>query len=58
MLVQSTNVFDRNENPVSFGIIELEVLCCRPITGLQQFGARVPTDPVGHMYDQFAEMKG
>jgi len=43
---------------VSFGVVELEVLCCRSITGLHQLGARVPAEPVGNMHDQLAEMKG
>jgi len=58
MLAQSANVFDWDEHPVSFSVIELVVLCCRAIARLQRLGARVSTDPVGHMYDQFAEMEG
>src|SRR5437899_7476215 len=57
MLAQSANVFDRDENPVSLSVIELEVLCGRPIARLHQLGARVSTDPVGRVYNQFAEMK-
>ena len=58
MLAQSANVLDWDENPVSLSVIELEVLCCRAIACLQQLGARVSAESVGHVYDQFAEMKG
>ena len=57
MLAQSANVFDWDENPVSLSVIELEVLGGRPIACLHQLGARVSADPVGRVYNQFAEMK-
>ena len=57
MLAQSTNVFDWDENPVTLSVIELEVLGGRPIARLHQLGASVSADPVGRVYNQFAEMK-
>jgi len=57
VLAQATDVFDRNENSMPLGIIELKVLSSGAIVRLQHPGTDVAADAVGGMDNQFARLK-
>ena len=57
MLAQATDVFDRNENSMALGVIELKVLSSGAIVRLKHPGTDVSADAVGGMDNQLARLK-
>ena len=57
VLGQATDVFNGDENPVSLGVIELEVFGSGAIVGLKHPGTHVPADAMCGMDNQFARLK-
>jgi hypothetical protein len=55
---QSINVFDRNEDSVSVGVVELNVLCLRSVARLQPPGPGISADAMRGMHHQLAWLKG
>ena len=56
VLAQTTDMFDRHENPVPLRIIQLEVLGAGAIVRLKRSGTNVPADAMSRMDNQFARL--
>lgn len=57
VLAEATDVFNRNENTVSLGVVQLKVFRSGAIIRLQHPSTNVSADAVSGMDNQFAGLK-
>jgi len=58
VLAQAPDVFDRHENSMAFGVVELKILGARPVGCLEGLGSHVAAKSVSGMEYQLTGIEG